>query len=195
MDVIKNRMIYGIVGGVNEFDIALRGNGKTCTMTYYLMKEHFYSKRIVYSNYQTTFSAFLTPEEIKNKILTENLENIAVGIDEMQLFLNSLGEKKKVIEELIHLLLAQTRKRNVNVYWTTQRYRDVHIRLRTQTDLIIIPEKVHVDGVLCARDNCEKSHLIYVYSVELPYPDRTLLEIFPPETIGKYYNQFEIIKK
>lgn len=183
-------MIFAIVGGISETEIGIRGNGKTAAMTYYLYKASL-GGHTVLTNYHTTFSEYLTTEEIKDRVLGSDLKDVSLGFDELQTFLNSLGEKKDVVKSFVNEMIAQTRKRNVDVYWASQNYYEIHNRLRRQTDMIIKPVKRHVNGELCIRDNCTKPHRIWIWSVT---PTQKLLQVIRAEAVGTLYNQNEIIK-
>lgn len=195
-------MIYAIVGGLSEAEIGIRGNGKTATMTYFLFKAYL-NKFQVLTNYHLNFSdpkgrkrtlkppLYLNAEEIKDKVLNDDLENITIGIDEIQLFLNSLGEKKEIVKSFTNELMAQTRKRKVDAYWTTQIYYDVQKRARAQTDMILQPVKRHLNKDICVKDTCDKKHIIEIWSI---YPKKMLLQKIRAEVIGTFYDQNEIIK-
>lgn len=188
-------MIYGIVGGLRNS--GMRGNGKTATMTYFLIRHHLRGWK-VYANYKLGFeSEYMGVSEIKDAVLKKNLQNVVIGFDEIQLFLNSLGEKKKIINEFVHQLIAQTRKRSVDVYYTTQRYADVHARLRAQTDVVLCPLKFHEeDDSECFVDRCKRKHYIEIfrYIDEKTGLRESIGKQFYAEKVGLYYDQNEIIE-
>ena len=183
-------MITAVVGIFEKIsESGIRGNGKSLTMSYYLYKDFLEGRRI-YANYKLNFpSTKLNINDLTKLILKEELQNISIGFDEIQVVLNSIGTKKEVLGP-IDRLISQTRKRNVDVYYTTQRFRNVHIRLRQQTDIVLQPYKVHVDNSICYVDRCKKKHKIIVKSV---YPFETNYLELNCQKIGELYDSNEII--
>lgn len=186
-------MIVGICGTYDDtYSSGIRGNGKTCTMTALLKTDKDKSKREVYTNYYTTFSHVLTTQEIINLLKEGELYNTTVGIDEIQIIVNSLGTKGKIVN-FIDSAIAQTRKYEVDLYYASQRFLNVNNRLRIQTDVFLLPEKRHLDNSLCCVDRCIKEHRIYVYS-KCPFRREPIMKI-NPEIVGKYYNTRELVNE
>jgi len=186
-------MIYAFVGTMDDtFKYGLRGNGKSATLTYYLYQS-FLEGTEVYTNYYTSFSTVITVQEMVNMILEEDLHNIVLGIDEIQLILNSIGTKGKVLN-FIMKMASQTRKRDCDIGYTLQRFLDLHLRLRVQTDNVLIPAKYHtIDHSLCIKDNCKEDHYIKVYC-EKPFIKQPI-RAFKLDIIGQLYNSNEIINE
>jgi len=200
-------MIYTFVGALDEGDTfgSIRGNGKTASMTYYALA--FYNAGYtILSNYKTLFSEYLNSKEIRKKIFEEDLHYIVICIDELQLLLNSLGEKKTLIIDFVHELLAQTRKRDVESFCTSQRYFDLHKRFRSQNDICLRPYKFHTidedivielisneeDFIpyLCLKDRCPYEHTIAIF--QLINPSMNLLNrgrqiLFTEEESSNYF--------
>lgn len=184
-------MIVGICGTYDDtFSGGIRGNGKTCTMTAYLHSDKNVDNRRVYTNYHTTFSEVMETKEIMNLMLEGELFNSTIGIDEIQRFLTSLGTKAKIIK-FFDDVISQIRKYDIDFYYTSQRFLNVNNRLRTQTEIWILPEKRHLDGSLCCVDRCSKEHIIYVYS-KMPFRKDPITKL-NPAIVGKYYNTREQI--
>ena len=184
-------MIVGICGTFDDtFSSGIRGNGKTCTATAYLFDDFCRSEREIYTNYYTDFSHVMDTQEIVSLMNTGNLDNASVGIDEIQRILNSLGTKGKVIN-FIDSAVSQTRKMDVDLYYTSQRFLNVNNRLRIQTDVFLLPQKHHLDGSVCCVDRCDKPHNIYVFS-KTPFRRNPIAKL-NPEKVGKHYNTREMI--
>ena len=185
-------MLYGFVGTLHDTDCgSIRGNGKTLTMTYYLYQDFLNGRKIV-TNYHTTFSQKVGVQDIVNMVLNGELKDVSIGIDEIQIVLNSIGTSAKVVN-FVDKMVSQTRKIKADVYYTTQRYGNIHKRLRVQTDRIIRPYKVHKDMKICRYDMCEKDHIIMIKS-EIPYMNKVRLAL-DAKKVGMLFNSNEIINE
>lgn len=183
--------IFAAVGTYDDTlhaGMSIRGNGKTLTITYYGYQEHLAGKE-VYSNFKTSFSKLFTMNELIEMFKDNKLSNVVILIDEAQVYLNNMGVKKAVINNLIGLFIAQTRKRNVDIYLTTQRFNNLHNQLRLHTDVILLPVKTHANGDICRKDTCTKHHYIHVF---LSNEDEELV-CLDASTVGKLYNSNEIV--
>ena len=182
-------MITAIVGTVEDEQGLLRGNGKTNVMTYYGRREYLADKA-VYSNYKTLFSKQITMQKMMDMIIHDDLRNVVLLIDEIQIMLNSLGAKHTVVK-FVDKAIAQTRKKGVDILYTSQRFWNVHARLRQQTDVVIKPKKYHYDFSECMLDRCNKRHIIAIYMVQ---PVRyNPIQWIRPEIVGKWYDSNEVI--
>jgi len=188
-------MLIAIVGTYNDLkNGSIRGNGKTLSAIFLAYKDYLEGKKI-YANFYTTFGQTVTLNELTNLFRDEKLSNTTIIIDEAQVYLSNTGVKAKTLKEIINLFIAQTRKRNINIIVTSQRFLNLHKQLRIQCDIILIPTKHHLDkngqlGETCIKDNCIKNHAILIYNINqdcyLPY-------ILNPLEIGKLYNSDEIV--
>ena len=187
-------MITAIVGYYREsWFTNPMGNGKTMTMTYYLAADKD-DKRQVITNYYTRFSELMTVKEMVDYIMETDLKNISLGIDEMQLIFNSLG-RKRTKTELITTMITQTRKRKVDIYFTTQRWMLIDKILRDMTAYVIVPYKIHPDtGEECFLDSCEYPHHEIIVQCMIPFKEIPL-RILRASEVGKLYNSDEIIKE
>jgi ribosomal 50S subunit-recycling heat shock protein len=111
----------------------IRGNGKTLTMTYFLFADYVKQGRIIYTNYKTTFSKCLNAKQLIDLVYQDDLENISIGLDEIQTIVNSMGEKKEKAE-FVTMLYNQARKKSIDIYQAVQREKDVFNRVRLQRD-------------------------------------------------------------
>lgn len=128
-------MIIGIEGGL--------GSGKTILMTRYLVKD-FLKGHKIYTNYKLKEIDFelldLTTilDMHKNSF---NLANCSLGIDEITVFADC-RKSGSVLNRLISYFILQSRKRNVDIYFTTQNLGMIDLRLVNYMDVQIICEKV-----------------------------------------------------
>ena len=114
----------GIFGGL--------GSGKTLTLTYFLWK---YRKNPVYANYHLGFdySYIEDPEALLN--VSEGY----LGLDELWAWMDSRVSGSKKNRILGHFLLT-SRKRNCHVLYTTQHFKQVDVRVRNITDILVFPK-------------------------------------------------------
>ena len=188
-------MIYGFFGSIPgcphaRGNHAIRGNGKTLSLTFVGYLDHL-NGRAVISNYQTTFSELIPTDKIADMVINENIRNTTILISEMQLYLNSLGVNTKILKQFVGSVVGQSRKRNTDIHYDTQRYTDVHPRIRVQTDRAFLPRKFHPDGSMCSLDRCKKEHYIYLYQHD-PFMAEPLI-ILDASRFASLYDSNEIV--
>ena len=189
-------MIYGFFGSIpgcphQRGKQALRGNGKTMSMNtiaYYIGKSE--NKKVI-TNYKTPFSEMWPTEDIGNLIIELEIERAVIAITEMQLYLNSLGVNTKRLHKFIGEVVAQSRKREVDILYDSQRYTDIHPRLRVQTDRAFLPRKFHLDDTPCSLDRCKKEHIIKLFQHD-PF-ERDPVLILRATAAGQLYDSNEIV--
>jgi len=188
-------MIIAIVGTYNDNKIgSIRGNGKTMTAVY-LAYQNYQNNQKIYTNFKTTFGKMMTLNELVEMFRKKDLHDVTIIIDEAQIYLMNAGTKAKTLKEVINLFIAQTRKRNIDIILTSQRFLNLHKQLRLHCEIILIPIKYHLNEknqltTLCQLDNCKKSHAICIYNV---FTEEYLPFILNPIEIGKLYNSNEIV--
>jgi len=184
-------MIAAFVGTVNdESNCPISGNGKTCSLTGYAYLDYLNGKHI-WSNYYTTFSEeIIGMQAMIEKIGNVESPNTILLISEMQQVLNSIGSTYDQIL-FIDMFASQLRKLDVDLYYDTQRFNNIHKRLRIHTDVILIPHKYHMDNSPCNFNRCMKPHKIYVYS-EKPFCSK-VRKIIDATRAGKLYDTKEIV--
>lgn len=188
-------MIYGFFGSIpgcphQRGSHALRGNGKTLCLTFVGYLDYL-SGRDVISNYKTSFSEFVSTERIAEMVIYEDIRDTTILLSELQLYMNSLGVNTKELRSFVGSVIGQSRKRNTDIHYDTQRYGDIHPRLRVQTDRAFLPRKFHVDGEPCHRDRCKESHVIYLFQHD-PYLHEEVIRL-KAEAFADLYNTDEII--
>ena len=187
-----NILIVAFVGTItDESETPISGNGKTCSMTGLAYLDYLKGKQI-WSNYKTTFSE----EEIGLQAMIDKIgkkphPNLILCVSEMQQLLNSIGSNQNEVL-FIDAFASQLRKLQVNLYYDTQRFNNIHKRLRIHTDVIFMPMKYHFDNTQCNYNNCRKPHKIYLYSHK-PRKQKWRC-IFDAGEVGKLYNSGEIIE-
>lgn len=188
-------MIYGFFGSIpgcphQRGNQALRGNGKTMSLTFVGYVDYCNGREVI-SNYKTSFSELRPTEEIASMVQDENLRDVTILLSELQLYLNSLGTNSKVLKNFIGSVVGQSRKRNVDIHYDTQRYGDIHPRMRVQTDRAFLPRKYHLDDEPCSIDRCSEPHIIKVYQHD-PF-EREPVFILDATKFGSLYDSNEIV--
>ena len=188
-------MIYGFFGSIpgcphQRGHHALRGNGKTLCLTFVGYLDHL-SGRDVISNYKTSFSEFVSTERIAEMVIYEDIRDTTILVSELQLYMNSLGVNTKQLRNFVGSVIGQSRKRNTDIHYDTQRYTDVHPRIRVQTDRAFLPRKFHADGNPCQLDRCDKKHFIYLYQHD-PYMEHPIVKL-RADKFGVLYDTNEIL--
>lgn len=184
-------IIVAFVGTMNdESDTPISGNGKTCSMTGYAYLDYLQGKHI-WSNYETTFSEeIIGMQSMIEKIGADEKPDTILLISEMQQVLNSIGSTYDQIL-FIDSFASQLRKLDVDLYYDTQRFNNIHKRLRIHTDVILIPHKYHLDNTQCNFNRCLKPHKIYIYS-QKPFHQKHRV-CFDASEVGKLYRTKEIV--
>ncbi len=188
-------MIYGFFGSIpgcphQRGHHALRGNGKTLCLTFVGYLDYL-SGRDVISNYKTSFSEFVSTERIAEMVIYEDIRDTTILVSELQLYMNSLGVNTKELRSFVGSVIGQSRKRNTDIHYDTQRYTDVHPRIRVQTDRAFLPRKFHGDGKPCQLDRCDKKHFIYLYQHD-PYMEHPIVKL-QADQFGGLYDTNEIV--
>ena len=189
----KDIMLIGILGTISDASITpVRGNGKTASMTYILKNMYADEEAEVFTNYRTNFANVFDTKDI-GKMLNHLQEKkiYGLGIDEIQNFTNSYDQiHKKDLAFNILQIVQQSRHKNMDIFYTAQRFMDVHRRIRVQTDNYIIPKKYHLDGKRCFLDRCYKPHIIICSDVLNQYREF----VFNIKDICDMYDTGEIIE-
>jgi len=191
---MKEGRITGIYGV--WFDRApgelIKGNGKTLTAVYLLNLDNKRGYKC-YSNVKTTFTEHMNTRDVYELFTDSTSTGIAILLDEIQKDFNSLAgyTEIKTLVEFANIASAQTRKRDILLYWTTQRAMDIPMRMRVQTDYLLQPVRIHADGKRCAMASCDKSHYIQVFSRE-PMRLKPIVTL-DCRNVGKLYDTHEVL--
>ena len=192
-------MIYGIIAKPMDYDLmgGIRGNGKTASMTLLLKKLYFDEGWTVYTNYTTSFSALFSVNEDIEDLFQTKISKAVIGIDELSLFANSYDRLRgKKPGTFLLEFIKQSRKKACDFLFTDQRFKEIHKRLRFQTDDLLIATKYHYDGKTCEFDRCRKDHFFTIESInyeqsggEYGFPPLT----FPQSAIIDLYDTNEVV--
>ncbi|HAX17998.1 MAG TPA: hypothetical protein DCY00_05320 [Actinobacteria bacterium] len=184
-----------------EGDTPISGTGKTLSMTGFGYLDSIGGAEI-WSNYWTSFSdEIIGFQAMINKIRKErqiikNYEDaskrqrLVLLVTEMQEILNSCGSSNNQVL-FVDSFAHQLRKYGVDLYYDTQRFKNIQIRLRTHTDTILLPFKRHLNKKACYSTQCMEPHLIDVYSLK-PEREKPIIR-FIASTLGKKYNTYQVV--
>lgn len=123
-----------------------RGSGKTLSMVAQSYKDKKkYKKRILANMEELKFKDFFLDKNILLDFANKNsmLSNCVLVIDEIHNLVDSRRSTAKG-NLIFSYLVLQSRKRDVDIYYTTQDIGQVDKRLRQQTDLIISCESYEI---------------------------------------------------
>jgi hypothetical protein len=189
-------MFMAVVGLIDDeiTESCIRGNGKTCTLTYYGYKYHKLGK-IIWSNYYTTFSDEVIGFQemitrLKEMKANEEKINVILLVTEMQELISSVGSDKYQTL-FVDSFANQMRKLNVDCLYDTQVLKSIQIKLRRHTENIRIPFKLHENLEPCNFDRCEKKHFIDIYSYK-PFQKFPIRRIKAWE-VGKLYRSSDVV--
>jgi len=171
-------MIVGIDGGL--------GAGKTALMTSFLhedMRKGF----DVRANYGLNFKhkPFNVLELLENK---PNLKDISIGIDEITVFMDCRRSTSKM-NTLISYFILQSRKRNVTLYYTTQDFNMVDLRLVNHTHIQINCNKIFSEN----GEEINDIRKIVVIDCRNPHDIKSNVLYADISSIYNFYDTDEII--
>jgi len=112
-------------------------------MVRYLVKD-FYRDKKVYANFKLKKIKY-KPLDVLEILEMEkgrfNLDGVSCAIDELTVFADCRTSMKKMNRFLSYFIL-QTRKRDVTLYYTTQDFNMVDLRVINHTDIRVLAEKI-----------------------------------------------------
>lgn len=111
------------------------GEGKTLSMTYLGIKHHIEKGKVIYTNYPL-FGIDHTL--IKSLDEFNSMNNGVALMDEFWFWIDSRSFKRKVNLELRDTIM-KSRKRGIDIFYTTQRFGAVDIAVRQVTDFLVVP--------------------------------------------------------
>lgn len=168
-------MLIGIEGEL--------GGGKTLLMVKYLLDEHRINHREVHTNLKLNNIPY---KEIDILELLENnteLNNVVLGIDELTVFVDCRTSMSKGNRFFSYLIL-QSRKRNVDVYFTTQNLSMIDKRVIDHTPLIVLCEKIYDSENKLVSDY--RYYTIFdLRNIRKPFINRYLMDI------TKFYKEYD----
>ncbi len=140
-------MIVGIIGK--------RGCGKTITMAK-TVDDMLKKGKTIYTNFHINKKAIdkkyhnkinLLDAEFFKNYKDFKLYNCALFLDEIYVYIDARSSMSKR-NRLWSYFINQTRKRDVDLYFTTQFFRQVELRLRENTEYFIFPQVIKQVNVI-----------------------------------------------
>ncbi len=163
-----------IIAYVGDF-----GSGKTLLMTKRLYQRGQRGIRVT-TNYAPTFEdAPLDGQAMEDQ--SEDLQDCAIGVDEMQVWLDSRSSGKGATRALTHFIL-QTRKRRVWLHYTTQDFGQVDVRLRRHTDYKVRCRKIR-DHIFYYRVTNKRGKLVARFTLD----GRRYYHLYDTRKIVRHY--------
>jgi len=178
-------MLIGIQGGL--------GSGKSIMLMRYLLMD-----------YEKGFNIMCNMKDIKGmkyeyldieKLLNyendnKQLENVTVGIDELTVLCGDCRRSSSKNNVIFSYLVLQSRKRNCNIYYTTQSMGMIDIRVVEHTHIVINAEKVY-DEYHNEIPDVAHYEIVDLRDSNKPQLDEFWMNLKP---YYEYYNTDEIIK-
>jgi len=167
-----------------------KGAGKTLFLTYIAEYSHLIEKRKVFSNFELNHIPYYDFDYKMLLELPDDMENGVILMDETQMGADAydfLSKKSKAITTLA----TQLRKRNLDLYMTTQRFTFIAKRLRDLTDFIFAMEvaKDYNNDIIKGVANVEVYDRNDIFDET---PIKTF--IFDGRNFFNHYNTDEVIK-
>lgn len=113
------------------------GAGKTLGLTHVLKKRYDEGKTI-YANYHLNNDVFDNYEYVESTDQINEMREGVFGGDELWLWLDS-RESARGKNKFISSILIKSRKRDIDILYTTQNFMQIDIRIRRVTDFVIEP--------------------------------------------------------
>lgn len=113
------------------------GTGKTLLLTYIMWKKYLEGMTI-YSNYHLNKSYIPKYNFVDSASDIDNMTEGIFGGDELWLWLDSRESPSKK-NKFIASILIKSRKRGIDILYTTQSFMQIDIRVRRITDFVIEP--------------------------------------------------------
>jgi hypothetical protein len=178
------KMLIGIQGGL--------GSGKSIMLIRYLLMDFMSGFNIMCNmkDIKDIKYEFLDMEKLlQYDESNSELQNVTVGIDEITVLCADCRRSSSNANLIFSYLVLQSRKRNCNVYYTTQSMSMIDLRVVEHTHLIVNCEKVYDEF------NQEIPDVAKYEVVDLRNPDKPQLDEFYMnlKPYYKYYNTDEVI--
>lgn len=115
------------------------GSGKTTCLTYFALQEALVLKKPIYANYHFTElpSTYMTFDDLMMRMESKfDFMRAGIFLTEAHIWLDSRMSASK-LSRLMTYFVLQTGKQDINLYYDTQDFGQVDIRLRRMTDIAI----------------------------------------------------------
>jgi len=131
-------MLVGIMGSM--------GTGKTLTMVMLMQYLHMSAKAKLGGNF-----SLIGAQRINRSSQLWQFDDGVFGFDEMWISMDSRASSSKV-NRFISQWVNQSRKKKLVFFYTTQHIRQLDVRVRNATDILIVLEKNHETFILTFVD-------------------------------------------
>lgn len=176
-------MLIGIQGGL--------GTGKTVLLTKYLITDYYkdYEIYVNYKLYDIKYNDLHVEEMLENEQQHVTLKNATIGIDELTVFADCRLSASKM-NRWIGYLVLQSRKRSVDLYYTTQNFSMIDKRILNHTHIQVIAQSLY-DREGNVIPHFKKYSVIDARDISSMKINRFILDIRP---YYDFYDTDEIIK-
>lgn len=144
--------------------LGARGSGKTLSMVKDAYIEYKRGRRVITNMEDVSFGEHLSNDEIKKLTKESDLYDAVLLIDEAQIFFDSRRSMKKENLNFSYFVL-QTRKRNIDIYFTTQFSNTIDRRIRDNIDYVAYPHYIS-DYYVCEVEYIDNTSLEDPYLIE-----------------------------
>ena len=176
-------MLIGIEGGL--------GDGKTVLLTKYLLDDYLKGYKI-YSNYslfEIAYNELVIEEMLQREQENVQLKNCTIGVDEITVFADCRLSGSR-LNRLFSYFVLQSRKRSVDIYYTTQDFDMIDKRIKAHTHINIIAESLYNN-----KDEIIPHYKHYtILDFRRPYKPKIQRFIMDIRPFYDYYDTDEIIK-
>jgi len=157
-----------------------RGAGKTTTMVKDAYIEYMRGRRVISNMESLNYGEYMSNEDIVKINKQSNIENAVLLIDEMQIFFDSRRSMKKSNLDFSNFV-QQTRKRNIDIYGTTQFSNAVERRVRDHTDITVRPQflkNYNLIKVIYYDETAKEDLFSEVVKREIVYNPKQIFNLF-----------------
>ena len=175
-------MLIGIQGGL--------GAGKTILLVKYLIGD-FYKGYTIFSNFKLDnieYNKLNVEAMLENEQREVNLTNATLGIDELTVFADCRISASKMNRWISYMVL-QSRKRSVDLYYTTQNFSMIDKRVLNHTHIQVIAQSLY-DNEGNIIPHFKKYSVIDMRDISNIHIERFILDIRP---YYDFYDTDEII--
>ena len=169
-----------------------KGAGKTILITRIALA----SKREVYSNFWIDFSNY-NHLEVMDLVDIEN--NVDIFIDEAYVWLES-RISGFFLNRFLSYMLWQSRKRDIDMYLTAQKFRSLDVRFREEVDVLVkCKARVNLNkddfefSIFWIAENKQKRFILMYKDAEKYFPMYDTYQIIEPYTKDEL--SFELLKR
>jgi len=166
-------MLIGAFGGF--------GSGKTLILASYCCHVANKPNYKVFTNFTVKHKNITIVEPIDLLNINPTDYNVLLGLDEVYAWLDSRMSQTKV-NRFLSWIILQSRKRNMDIFYTAQLGSSVDLRLRDLTDIVIY----------CMRTSLKpKADFVYIMELNLGWSVRRAKFLLPYKKARKFFQYFD----